>query len=63
MIPLKQKGPGDANDDSSAMKVGVISQKCGLLYFEVIIINGGNNGIIGIGFCGNIVNRSEIPGN
>ncbi|CAG8450056.1 3579_t:CDS:2 [Gigaspora rosea] len=43
-LVLANRGPGDSNDDSSAMRIGLIPQKCGLLYFEVIIINGGSNG-------------------
>ncbi|KAF0551608.1 SPRY-domain-containing protein [Gigaspora margarita] len=28
-----------------------ISSQCGIFYFEVKIINGGENGMIGVGYC------------
>ncbi|CAG8736970.1 4682_t:CDS:2, partial [Dentiscutata erythropus] len=43
-LTLANRGPVDNNDDSSAMRIGLIPQNCGLLYFEVIIMSGGSNG-------------------
>ncbi|GES94459.1 ran-binding protein [Rhizophagus clarus] len=40
----------------------LISPQCKLFYFEVEILNGGENGIIGIGFCEKTVNLNKMPG-
>ncbi|GES94386.1 ran-binding protein [Rhizophagus clarus] len=40
----------------------LISSQCKLFYFEVEILNGGENGIIGIGFCEKTVNLNKMPG-
>ncbi|CAG8477157.1 8622_t:CDS:2 [Acaulospora morrowiae] len=39
-----------------------ILPNCGLFYFEVTIVNEGDNGIIGIGLCTKTVNLNVMPG-
>ncbi|CAG8705945.1 12423_t:CDS:2, partial [Acaulospora morrowiae] len=39
-----------------------IAPKCGLFYFEVTIVNEGDNGNIGIGLCTKTANLNAMPG-
>ncbi|CAI2197291.1 3367_t:CDS:2, partial [Funneliformis geosporum] len=39
-----------------------IPEQCGLFYFEIEIINKGENGRIGIGFCTKSASLNKMPG-
>ncbi|CAG8628083.1 16210_t:CDS:2 [Funneliformis caledonium] len=39
-----------------------IPEQCGLFYFEVDIIDRGENGVVGIGFCTQSANLNKLPG-
>ncbi|CAI2171646.1 14457_t:CDS:2 [Funneliformis geosporum] len=57
------KSKGLVGDENFAIRSNFpISEQCGLFYFEVDIIDKGENGAIGIGFCTNTASLNKMPG-
>ncbi|CAI2193659.1 17454_t:CDS:2, partial [Funneliformis geosporum] len=57
----KRKGLGE--DENFAIRANFpIPEQCGLFYFEVDIIDKGENGRIGIGFCTKSASLNTLPG-
>ncbi|RIB04785.1 concanavalin A-like lectin/glucanase domain-containing protein [Gigaspora rosea] len=50
-LSVKYIGPDDYKVVAVALANNPILQECGVFYFEVKIIDKGENGMIGVGFC------------
>ncbi|CAG8602292.1 4487_t:CDS:2, partial [Acaulospora morrowiae] len=62
-ILCKLNGQGKDNEHAAAIRANhPILPQCGLFYFEIDIINKGQTGIIGIGFCTKTVDLNVMPG-
>ncbi|KAF0541489.1 SPRY-domain-containing protein [Gigaspora margarita] len=55
-------GPGEKADSAAIRADLPILPQCGLFYFEINILDKGDNGEIGIGFCAKTVNLNRMPG-
>ncbi|RIA81582.1 concanavalin A-like lectin/glucanase domain-containing protein [Glomus cerebriforme] len=56
-------GPGRVPKEAAIIRTNnPIPTQCRLFYFEVDIINKGQDGVIGIGFCKQTVNLNMMPG-
>ncbi|KAF0490689.1 SPRY-domain-containing protein [Gigaspora margarita] len=61
-LRVRYKGPGRNWFDSAMIRANNPIPQCELFYFEVKIIDEGENGIIGIGFCEKTTELCTLPG-
>ncbi|CAI2184402.1 2623_t:CDS:2, partial [Funneliformis geosporum] len=63
VIPPDTAGLGGGVKNCAAIRANFpIAEQCGLFYFEVDIIDKGENGEIGIGFCTKSASLNKMPG-
>jgi len=57
-------GAGKTDIDAAAVRANrsVPTSGCAVYYYEIEVINAGQNGYIGVGFCGGSVNLNRLPG-
>mmetsp|Transcript_12368 Transcript_12368/g.21136 ORF Transcript_12368/g.21136 Transcript_12368/m.21136 type:complete len:457 (+) Transcript_12368:167-1537(+) len=63
-LRVSYHGPGKTDIDAAAIRADhpIPIRDCAVFYYEVEIMNAGQSGYIGIGFCASHVNLNRLPG-
>ncbi|CAG8595385.1 5644_t:CDS:2, partial [Scutellospora calospora] len=62
-LKLQYNGPGITSSDAAAVRTNnPIPPEVGLYYFEITVLDRGENGCIGIGYCNSTVELNILPG-